>query len=126
MKTPDNTFKTRAKAILNTCIDADCSQLASVLTRSPGHGLKEFILGTLFAQQDELEELATIWCITRARYALSHSLLPYSPIEVVKSTTRIPSASDTPLSTGFNAVVTQVCQPHYIGLISSFIGQEMQ
>ena len=58
-KTPDDAFKTRAKAILNACIDADRSQLASVLTRSPEHALKEFILGTLFAQRDKLEELAS-------------------------------------------------------------------
>ena len=83
-KTPDDAFKTRAKAILNACIDADRSQLASVLTSSPEHGLKEFILGTFFAQRGVSVK---IWCITRDRYALSHSLLPYSPIEVVKSTT---------------------------------------
>ena len=59
MKTPDGAFKTRAKAILNACIDADRSQLASVLTSSPEHCLKEFILDTLFAQRDKLEELAT-------------------------------------------------------------------
>ena len=59
LKTPEDAFKTRAKAILNACIDADRSQLVFILTNSPEHGLKGFILDTLFAQRDKLEELAT-------------------------------------------------------------------